>query len=441
MLQSDAASALLATINESANTSRNEFVYSETSNVVPYQSVQWDNISPASLPNVITGGNTVHFDVSKMGILTKAVLGLTFTVKSSVATGTARGHLCPNAFLNCINEVVLTSGGRTISRLTQAGIMARMSEKTEDVKLGYVDATQMDSSAKAFIPSGIAADTDVEHPFLLNLDFFFQENKYALQTNFLQPIRLSVSFNTISNVALATTTTVGIMTSGGVGLQGSKEPTLYVQYRNLADPVDQATIQANYADGLLTQVVENMSYENPLTLVPAPGAVNTAVDYIFPLKDTSCIECIYLMVMVNPEDNTNTSVTQTGTCCPAELQGNIIFRSNGTNFIDIPAKLLKTYGIQSQQGRNAFGSSKYSTQADGNLQNIYCIDFTSGMVDSTIISNLLSLRELSNPEIRFRYSPTTDNASKSTTAYVSYCRRELASTISNTGRYSISLSN
>ena len=48
MLQSDAASALISTISESANTTRNSFVYSETDNIVPYQSVQWDNITASS---------------------------------------------------------------------------------------------------------------------------------------------------------------------------------------------------------------------------------------------------------------------------------------------------------------------------------------------------------------------------------------------------------
>ena len=111
MLQSDAASALISTISESANTTRNSFVYSETDNIVPYQSVHWDNITASSGKPV--SGSTMHFDLNKMGIITRMVLGLEFTASD----GTAKCNVVGNPFIKCMHRAHHVDQRRTHNQL------------------------------------------------------------------------------------------------------------------------------------------------------------------------------------------------------------------------------------------------------------------------------------------------------------------------------------
>jgi hypothetical protein len=423
MLQSDAASALISTISESANTTRNSFVYSETDNIVPYQSVQWDNITASSGKPV--SGSTMHFDLNKMGIITRMVLGLEFTAADASNTCTVVG----NPFINCIEHITLTSAGRTISYLNRASILARMAEQPDFIQKGFIDSCRMDAAPQDLVTT---PTKNLVYRFYLPIAGFWDIAKYSLQSNFLQPLRVSLKFGVIDDVIISTTGALSITESGKTG------PHLYVQYRNLSDPQDQSLIQANYSDGLLSQVIQNMSNENPVskTLV----AENGDNEFVIPLKDTSCVETIFIMLSISPSNKSSGSNGQS-IGVPLQLSGNIEFRSNGTSYFDIPADMLMFWGVQSQEGRKGWGSTNWGTNADGNLKYIYCLDMSQGGLDSNVISNLLSLRELANPQIIIHHTSTSATENCLATAEISYIRRELATTVSNTGRYAISLSN
>jgi hypothetical protein len=322
MLQSDAASALISTVSESANTARNVFVYSETDNIVPYQSVQWDNITASSGQPV--SGSTLHFDLNKMGIITRMVLGLEF----NAADATDNFKVVGNPFINCIDHITLTSAGRTISYLNRASILARMAEQPDFIQKGFVDSCTLNATTQDLVDTSGTAQS---YSFYLPIASFWDINKYSLQSNFLQPLRLSVKFGVIDDVIIDTDGAISITDSGTTG------PHLYVQYRNLSDPVDQSTIQANYSDGLLSQVIQNMSNENPVS--QTLGAEDADNEFVIHLKDTSCVETIFIMLSINPPNKSGGS-DGASVGVPLQLSGNIEFRSNGTSYFDIPADML-----------------------------------------------------------------------------------------------------
>jgi len=422
-LSSNAASALISTINESPNTSHNNYVYSETDAIIPQQSMQWDNLDKSSGDSASL--SSLHWDINKNGILTKMVLGLRF-----LQTGSATGNLCPNWAVNCISEINISSGGRVIQRMTREGIMAHISEQPLYVKGGYISGCLMDSAVTA-----TAATSNVPKDFFLNLYGFWEKNKTALNTSFIQPLRVTVRFADFENVCLLTSTT-------SVALD-SDYSKLYCQYRNLQDPVDAATIQSNYGDGLLSQLITTYSQENPFSFKAETATSDAAKEYTVNLKETSCIQSMYIFVMVAPAKNP-TDVNIQGTQGKPIKINNIVFRANGNNFVDVPGSLLQLYGSQSIHGSKGFGATNWengTAYQSGGTKYIYKIDFGSGDTDQNILSNLLSFRELASPQVIITYATEEHTRGAEHQIFVCYKRSELSNTVSSNGKYSIALSN
>jgi hypothetical protein len=403
-------------------------VYSESASIASQTSVQWDPIGMTS-GNAGSGG-TIHFDLNKNGFLTRAVLQLDFIRLAGVQT-------C-HPYVNAINEISLSTNGRTISTLNRAGILARLSEKPTEIRDGIGDAIGLATGASA-------TDRPATNPFqfLLELDFMFKQSKYSLMTNFIQPLRVSVSFRNFDDIS---------PTNGSL-LIASGSPTIHSLYRNMNEAETTRTVNENYDSGLLSQLIPTMSYENGLKrrLGDTAGDV---VTFDVPINDTSCVESCFVYVTIDPEDKdwVTSEAEYKDIGRPLELVGDIQFRSNGTDFFKVPARLLQYYGVPSQLGNAGLGSTKKDDASNGGLQFVYCLAFGTGSVDSQDVSNLISLRELATPTIRVTVkTPMTKKADGSgpvvvyqalmATCYVSWARREIATTTASTGRYQVSLSN
>jgi hypothetical protein len=419
-LQSNAASALLATINESPNTQHNSYVYSETDAIVPQTSMSWDNLTTQSGDNSSLG--SLHWDISKNGYLTKMVLGLRFKVTSSSSGGSETLH--PNWAMNCIHEITVSSGGRTIQRMTRENLLSHISDMPYYVQGAYVSGTLLKSSTTA----SPANSTNKDYDFFLNIPGFWEKNKTALNTSFLQPLRVTVRFANFANVTSSAEVVVSLV---------DLNTRLYTQYRNLQDPIDSATIQSNFGDGLLSQLITTFSQENAMSIKPPTQDVEAP--YVVELKETSCVESMYIMVMREPEGGAvGTSQGQ-----PLKIN-NIAFSSNGNNYVDVPASMLQLYGTQSVHGSKGFGSTNWENEnsvENGGCKYIYKIDFGQGDVDSNILSNLLSFRELAAPKVTIKFAPDGDGEGKAHNIYVTYKRSELSNTVSSNGRFQIALSN
>ncbi len=429
-LSSNAASALLATINESPNTQHNSYVYSETDAIVPQTSMQWDNLVPASGSSVSSG--SLHWDVNKNGYMTKMVLGFQFYCDyTGTASGAGAPALAPDWMLNCISEITISSGGRVIERHTRESLMAHISELPDYVRKAYVGGCHLDGTPTV-LATPTATTKQTVFDVWLNVPGFWERNKTALNTSFIQPLRVTVRFADFANVTSATVT--GTDAEDCALAMTNANSICYVQYRNLQDPVDAATIQSNYGDGLLSQLITTYSQENPQKFTsPSSGSDSFSIN----LKETSCVETMYIMVMRNQAKGDNTLRG-----CPVKLD-NIQFKSNGNTYVNLPAELLQLYGTQSTHGSKGFGATNDDTSTDntGATKYVYKVDFGQGDTDRNELTNLLSFRELAAPQVIVDYTPATANQNTDHWIFVCYKRSELSNTISSNGRFGIALSN
>jgi hypothetical protein len=421
MLSSAAASALISTLNDSAaTTSFNDYIYTEASNIAPPQSVQWVGLDMSS--GSASSGNSIHFDITKDGFLTKAILAIDFST-----TGASGDHVA-SAYFNTLDEITLSTNGRRICSLNRQGILSKMAYKPQECRQGYAEALQVTAagSTTALAP----------HTMLLNLDMFFAEagGKFALQTTFLQPIRCTVRFRDFSHN----------VTANAIEIPSATPPKLYCCYRQFSESITNEIVNKNYDSGLLSQLIASMDYENPERKQLA--ASGTTTSFSVNVKSTACVERCYILVCVEPEDKTSAISTATPTIVsrgfPLKLVNDVVFKSGGQEHVRVPADLLMYYGVPSSVGTKQFGSMRHSTGNANGTNYVYCIDFTMGNVDTNELSNLVSLRELSTPQIEVTCAASTaGNEGCVASCYVLWDTRSIASTSASSGRYQISLSN
>jgi hypothetical protein len=178
------------------------------------------------------------------------------------------------------------------------------------------------------------------------------------------------------------------------------------------------------------------------TTTGATQAVNTLT---CAMKETSCVEGIFVMAMIDPQD-ADASDDPVSIGVPLRIDGDITFSSNGQNWTQVPADMLGYFSHQeNESGRNAFGSAvRVPPDSDaiaGGLQYVYYVPFANGGLMSSRVSNLLSLRELSNPTISCDITTTSATGGKRCGLRIVYPTRQLATTVSSSGAYTIALSN
>lgn len=465
MQASNASSALLSTLSESPSTQYNPYVYSEAANIQSPTSVNWEPIEHSSG----TTTSTLHFPLSKNGLACRAVLALQVEV-------TAGTYHIASHIQNCINEITLSSQGRAIVTLNKAAIFAIASAAPSDVRAAYEEGAQLISGA-------VASNQDAGNPgkhfysYFLDLPMYWSRYlKTSLLTTFNQNMEISVSFASYQGERSVYSV---------AGAAEIKNPKLFVQYRNQMEAVQQATVSENQDSGMLSMVIPTWSYEQAIqvemggTRSDAVLANNTSLKTPFTIniKDTSCVERIYVMAMIEPTYTWRTAATDGSAANgtdqphtdaesaklwgrPLELTDNLKFSSNGQTHFELPTKVLQVYGHPKQGGSSGFSGSQaahtFSTDHENGLGYVYCIELSpDDGQDSDHISNLLSLRELSNPQIsgvikafpqkagggNDENLPVYVGAKAQVTVRVAYSRRELASIVSSNGRYSVSLSN
>ena len=438
-IASNSSSSLLSTISSSSAVMTNPYVYSQTANVDSFCSTQWVKSVPTS--GSLSSNSTLNFDIPKMGLVGRAILDIPFKVASSRDNDDV---ICPNYPLWAINEIVISSQGRTISRLDRSCIMARIGERPSYTKEGIVDNLRLKHTAETSSTNFPGAAGVAQHSYL-SLDFAFNDNQYAIDTLFLQSIRISV---TIGNLGVLTKTTA--TNAFNANLEYSS-PAIYLQYKNQNQVDSDALTSANYSSGLLSQIIPTMVSETT-QYVPF-SAVGQPNELICELKETSCIENIYVMMMVHPEDSGTAATTSTPAAAgdpftnetgqPLPISGNIVFSSNGQNWFDLPARLIGAFGLESQHGRNAYSNVPIQT-VSGNtspLAYVYVINMAQGGLVDNKLSGLLSMRELSNPRISCTANSTAYTAGKKVALHVCYNTRQLSTVVSSSGQYNISLSN
>ena len=430
LINSNQNSALVSTLLESSQAIVNPFVYNEK-NIVPPHSVQIVSVPPLNTANLVANG-TVDFDVPKQGVLRRAFLDCIFT---KIA---AADHQAPTGFLYAFKEIELLSSGRRISLLTTEGIMAKISDMDAQARQSYRDALAMGTTA--LTSSGVQATRVV-----LPLDFFFQDNaKYSLVTNFLEPLRVRVKFSdggyqidTGNNNVAPTITQCNLM----------------CEYRELPNNYTDTLIEENYGDGMLTQLINQPTYETPKTFTfPSSSETTVEREIEVELKENGAVKSLYLQVFMHHDQNTSdTQAVQEASNKPLPIK-NVKFEAGGQVIMDVPGEYLKYWGRSCNDKNKYYSSGAALSSAGDNLDNIgevLKIDFGLDREDTT---NVISFRELSNPKLTITMLRELNNAtghghgitglrSKTGTCQVVYETAQLMTTQSSTGRVNLSLSN
>jgi hypothetical protein len=429
LIASNQNSALVATILESKDAISNPFMYSE-SGITPPHSVQIINVQPSTGATAVTASKTMDFDLPKVGLLRRMTFTAEVTVPDSTAD-TAVG-LSKTGHLFVIDSVELLSSGRRISLLTKEMILAKISDKPEYVRRAYEQALHTADGGKTPAGGNAVVTTGNTRTVMLPLDFFFSNsNKYALNTSFVEPLRIRIKY--------------GNLLHGGEAAAGKYDgdlisvanPELLCEYRDLPNNYGDETIEENFGSGMLTQLIENYTYESPET--KSVDNLNNSQKVTIDLKETGGVKAMYVVAYVH-HDQAGDADARAASNTPLQID-HVAFKAGGQTILDVPAEYLRFFGNQSDNvDKFAVCGTKVSTQ-DAGTQNVVKIDFG---FDRNNLSNVISFRELHAPqlEITFKTDAFTnlDNADE-VTIQVCHSVAQLMTTQSSTGKINISLSN
>ena len=443
ILNAQASSAVCSTINESGGLV-NPFVYQESGRLAPPHSVQVLNVTKSG--GSMGASKSITFDIAKNGMLTGCWLKLTMpaptgdavrldadteasgqaeTGANAIDVGGASNTSTFHAmgFYKYLSEVRLETSGRVVESLDLYSIMARIS----DLPYGRRRAVEQASFMAGDIPQNSAYEVCLWLPF-----YFAADPRYAPNTVFAEPHRVVCTFSDLKIFHHS-----GDDEFISPGLATDQE--LICKYHQLADKDLDATVSANQADGLLSQLVPIMKSEATFTSTPpATQSSNTKATKTetVELKENDAVTAIYICVTQE-----GTSATAHGTTVASALRHqapleitNVKLTFNGTAVMDVPGTWLQYFG-------RVTGGDGTDSNAPSGMQHIYKIDF--GLLDlgKGSTSNCVGLREISSPrcEISYVYN-NPSSAAQAHAIHVRYETRAFLTTNSNSGRVQLSIS-
>jgi hypothetical protein len=433
LIASNQNSALVATILESKDAISNPFLYSE-SGITPPHSVQIINVQPSTGANTATAGKSMDFDLPKVGLLRRMTFTGTVTVPDS--TGNTVVGLANTGHLFIIDSVELLSSGRRISLLTKEMILAKISDKPEYVRRAYEQAVHTTdggtTAAGGVVDGNAVATTGNTRTIMLPLDFFFSNsNKYALNTSFVEPLRIRIKY--------------GNFLHGGEGAAGKynntlisvSSPELLCEYRDLPNNHGDEVIEENFGSGMLTQLIENYTYESPAT--QQVNTLTASQKVKIDLKETGGVRAMYIVAYVH-HDQAGDADARAASDTPLQID-HVTFKAGGQTILDVPAEYLRFFGNQCDDvDKFAVCGTKVTAQ-DAGTQNVVKVDFG---FDRNNLSNVISFRELHAPQLEISFKTDAfddlDNTDE-VTIQVCHSVAQLMTTQSSTGKINISLSN
>jgi hypothetical protein len=434
LIASNQNSALVATILESKDAISNPFLYSE-SGISPPHSVQIINVQPSTGATTATASKTMDFDLPKVGLLRR----MTFTAKVNRPAGAngVASSLAKSGHLFVIESAELLSSGRRISLLTKEMILAKMADKPEYVRRAYEQAVHAPGGDVAAGANAAQALT-----LMLPLDFFFSNsNKYALNTSFIEPLRLRITYGNFSHGGEGARKDYGFVAAAGENAEvpGVKisvsDPQLLCEYRDLPNNYSDETIEENFGSGMLTQLIENYTYESPSysTIQNLPADRKVKID----LLETGGVKAMYIVAYVH-HDQADDNDERILCNAPLEIE-HVTFKAGGQTIIDCAAEYLRYFGNQEDTVDKYAVCGTKAHAEDCSTQHAVKVDFG---FDRNNLSNVISFRELHAPqlEVTLKEIATFDNA-RQVTIQVCHSVAQLMTTQSSTGKINISLSN
>lgn len=450
ILQSNQSSAVVATVNESQTMS--PWVYNETNRLVVPHAMQVLPINHSS--GSVAASKTISFDIAKNGLVQglwlKVVLPSSTTATETDApvlsetaggeggteTGTVNGQqvnargFTAMGLLKLIQEIRLTTSGRIVESLDKYQILARIADLPLGQRQAVLNAYRCNGDPEL-------GESNTSYEACLWLPFYFSKDsaRYHINSNFAEPFQVQVQFSACDDVLYESGTAFTV--------HAPTDADLLVHYRQLDEKTINDVISKNYGDGLLSQIV-HISKKEALKSLAVVGAItagdrkHTKLQTVeFEMKENDAIESMYIMVEADKAPATfNASMLDN---CPLEIM-EVELKFNNTSVLKVPGEFLRYFGRWGMHGMCGDGSD--SANGLSPTRYVYKVDFG---LDHTkgAFSNIVALREVSNPKCIIKFAPYVQTGSTTSTTYnihIIYDTATFLSTSSATGRVNLSIS-
>lgn len=410
-IQSNSQSALLSSLDQASGALVNPFEYAISKRIKAHGKTVF-RLQPTNA-GATTAGTTLSFDLPKSGFIRS--MTLKFEVESQAVAG---NQLVTPAtgFLNAIERVNIESSSRRILTMDRAAIMAAYSDLGAEQRQAFERGLGMHGKGLGRYQINKAAlnanGTSIEIFMPLLLSCCDAANQ-SLQTGFLEPVRVSITWASSFNWAQkASNADPPVLSAHNIALGA---PELIVDSILLPPSDEDATIAANFGSGPLSSLVYD--YESETDTNATMSAADAAgVTIVKELKSTACATDIYFWV----EDvgTYASAAQQLSNRVPLPVEHVSLSASGQTIYDKIPAQFLGCFGRRSLRdgffGTAASGGyENASTDDDGESgKSAYVYRLQMGLSnEKQYDSGALSLRELNSPTL------TVQMAQISTTGY------------------------
>jgi hypothetical protein len=207
-----------------------------------------------------------------------------------------------------------------------------------------------------------------------------------------------------------------------------KDCNLKVRYINMPESQVAKTISENYDAPELNILTSRFVDETPATLSVATQAQASTQTVTVQLKSTECVEDFYCMVYPQTIDAAAT--------LGLEEIVSVEFKSSGQSICEFSAEELRHVNMY-ENGWAA--EADYTVASSGNYERVVKIPL--GYFTDDKLSNMASLREMSNPEIVINFTAPANAAAVIYKAVVCERCAALYAINSSSGRINLSLSN
>lgn len=411
---SNANSSLVNTLLGS-DSLMNPNVYS-TKMIVPPHALTYSPMDPSNGSNP-TDGSTTSFTINKYGIISQILLS--YDKKITRATAGTSTVLANDVF-SVIEKVELLSSSRVISTLTRYDLMSQFSSLPQD---SFTPIDEGCIKAEPIITTGANETKSAQYTIPLVFGFMLDPNT-QLNASFLEPLSIKCYWGK-TGVAIADTTGIGI-----------DKPQLMVRYKNYQEEANAKILSENFENSSLNLLSCRYYDENRSSVVVTSDVAATTKLQV-ELKNTDCVEDFYFVVVKSKESASPSSIPGAYEDFSPQKITNLKFTGSGQEFCNLNNAQLN-YGRLDSYG---FAHSLSQTHSGSNLAEIK--SFQTGVYDSHILSNTMSLREINNPlvEVEFQAKSDTDTHATEYSLYVVEKCSSIYAINSATGSLNISLSN
>ena len=389
--QANENSSLVAVLGEAESSIVNPLEYA-IEKQYPFHATQLLEISSDNASN-IGAGKSNDFSLPKFGAVRSLVLSFLHTNGGTVTKS------CRSGLLNAIDRVEILSSSRRLAVLDKYGLMAAISDKPADVRMNYYKGCHMSSAGDQ-----MDGANSLTYRSYINLPFSFFDNvKNAIMTNFVEPVTVRVHYSDLKYQGVSGTATASTLS----------DARIYADYKVLTPQDEDATIEANFNEGVLTQL--NYDYHTESAVVDTLANDSELIMHK-EITDTGVCSDIYVIVMAHLSNNTVNDAKINACEVPLKLD-KIQFQASGQNIIPlVDADLVEFWGRRSdgtQMHTNGYSSALNPSDDPAQFRWVYKLQF--GMSDDKRFnSGGISLRELSAPTVTVhvrRAGASDDNSS------------------------------